>query len=153
MYLRKCTFKSFNNIVCSQNTVKLKVEPLSEYIHYEYKWTIEINETSTKCHLNFLRSNESNCSSVTSSDSSKCPQEDWTVQAIAAIYMLFSNFLLVNLVIAMFRFGIYRAILIHFCSYNAYIMLYFVKCFIYGKSSVNRIFFYKYGMAEIEFRV
>lgn len=48
-----------------------------------------------------------NCTSVTSSDPAKCPQEDWTVQAIVAIYMLFSNFLLVNLVIAMFRFEFY----------------------------------------------
>nr|XP_034321515.1 transient receptor potential cation channel subfamily M member 2-like [Crassostrea gigas] len=53
-------------------------------------------------------SNESNCTSVTSADSSKCPREDWTVQAIAAIYMLFSNFLLVNLVIAMFSYTFER---------------------------------------------
>ncbi|XP_048749949.2 transient receptor potential cation channel subfamily M member 2-like isoform X2 [Ostrea edulis] len=49
----------------------------------------------------------SDCSNVTSvwqNDPSKerCPQEDWTVSAISAIYMLFSNLLLVNLVIAMF---------------------------------------------------
>lgn len=108
----------------------------------------------------FLGSNESNCTSVTSADSSKCPREDWTVQAIAAIYMLFSNFLLVNLVIAMFRFGIYRAILIHCCSYNAFIMHYLVKCFIYSKSSVNSIFFISIqymwisiSMTQIKFRV
>lgn len=53
-------------------------------------------------------STEINCSSVTSSDPSKCPQEDWTVQAIVAIYMLFSNFLLVNLVIAMFSYTFER---------------------------------------------
>lgn len=33
----------------------------------------------------------------------RCPHDDWTVQAIAAFYLLFSNLLLVNLVIAMFR--------------------------------------------------
>ncbi|XP_062594023.1 transient receptor potential cation channel subfamily M member 2-like [Saccostrea cucullata] len=32
----------------------------------------------------------------------RCPQEDWTVGAVSALYMLFSNLLLVNLVIAMF---------------------------------------------------
>lgn len=55
---------------------------------------------------------------MTSSDPAKCPQEDWTVQAIVAIYMLFSNFLLVNLVIAMFRFEfaliVHQAILVPF---------------------------------------
>lgn len=33
----------------------------------------------------------------------RCPDNDWTVLAVAAIYLLFSNLLLVNLVIAMFR--------------------------------------------------
>lgn len=37
-----------------------------------------------------------------------CSQEDWTVQAIAGIYMLFSNLLLVNLVIAMFSYTFER---------------------------------------------
>lgn len=51
---------------------------------------------------------EGECTNITSvweSDTSKerCPQEDWTVQAVAAFYLLFSNLLLVNLVIAMFR--------------------------------------------------
>lgn len=51
---------------------------------------------------------EDKCTNITSeweSDTSKerCPQEDWTVQAVAAFYLLFSNLLLVNLVIAMFR--------------------------------------------------
>ncbi|XP_061190174.1 uncharacterized protein LOC133198035 [Saccostrea echinata] len=32
----------------------------------------------------------------------RCPREDWTVGAVSALYMLFSNLLLVNLVIAMF---------------------------------------------------
>nr|XP_022332495.1 transient receptor potential cation channel subfamily M member 2-like [Crassostrea virginica] len=32
----------------------------------------------------------------------RCPEEDWTVLAVSAFYMLFSNLLLVNLVIAMF---------------------------------------------------
>lgn len=55
------------------------------------------------------QSEETNCTNVESlweSDTSinRCPQEDWTVQAIAAIYLLFSNLLLVNLVIAMFRY-------------------------------------------------
>lgn len=48
------------------------------------------------------------CTNIThewESDTSqqRCPQEDWTIQAVAAFYMLFSNLLLVNLVIAMFR--------------------------------------------------
>lgn len=37
----------------------------------------------------------------------RCPQEDWTVQAVAAFYLLFSNLLLVNLVIAMFRWWLF----------------------------------------------
>lgn len=54
------------------------------------------------------QSDETNCTNVDTiweSDTSinRCPQEDWTVQAVAAIYLLFSNLLLVNLVIAMFR--------------------------------------------------
>lgn len=52
------------------------------------------------------------CTNVPSeweSDTSKerCPQEDWTVQAVAAFYLLFSNLLLVNLVIAMFRWWLF----------------------------------------------
>lgn len=65
-------------------------------------------------------SNESNCTSVHSADPSKCPQEDWTVQAIAAIYMLFSNFLLVNLVIAMFSF---QPICFDYCLVNNYVII------------------------------
>lgn len=43
------------------------------------------------------------CSNITSGISLvECPQEDWTVPALAAMYMLFSNILLVSLVIAMF---------------------------------------------------
>lgn len=33
----------------------------------------------------------------------RCSEADWTVQGIGAIYLLFSNLLLVNLVIAKFR--------------------------------------------------
>lgn len=55
-----------------------------------------------------LGSEPKNCSSdynTWAADTSveRCSQEDWTVQAVGAIYMLFSNLLLVNLVIAMFR--------------------------------------------------
>lgn len=51
---------------------------------------------------------EDECTNITSvweSDTStqRCPQGDWSVQAVSAAYMLFSNLLLVNLVIAMFR--------------------------------------------------
>ncbi|XP_065938117.1 transient receptor potential cation channel subfamily M member-like 2 isoform X1 [Magallana gigas] len=58
-------------------------------------------------------SDQSDCTNVTSvweSDTSinRCPQEDWTVQAVAAIYLLFSNLLLVNLVIAMFSYTFER---------------------------------------------
>ncbi|XP_052693613.1 transient receptor potential cation channel subfamily M member-like 2 [Crassostrea angulata] len=58
-------------------------------------------------------SDQSDCTNITSiweSDTSinRCPQEDWTVQAVAAIYLLFSNLLLVNLVIAMFSFTFER---------------------------------------------
>lgn len=35
----------------------------------------------------------------------RCPEEDWTVPVIAGLYMLFANLLLVNLVIAKFRYG------------------------------------------------
>lgn len=34
----------------------------------------------------------------------RCPEEDWTVPVIAALHMLFANLLLVNLVIAKFRY-------------------------------------------------
>nr|XP_034320576.1 transient receptor potential cation channel subfamily M member-like 2 isoform X2 [Crassostrea gigas] len=56
---------------------------------------------------------EDKCTNITSeweSDTSKerCPQEDWTVQAVAAFYLLFSNLLLVNLVIAMFSYTFER---------------------------------------------
>nr|XP_034320574.1 transient receptor potential cation channel subfamily M member 2-like isoform X2 [Crassostrea gigas] len=53
------------------------------------------------------------CTNITAeweSDPSKerCPHDDWTVQAIAAFYLLFSNLLLVNLVIAMFSYTFER---------------------------------------------
>ncbi|XP_062566533.1 transient receptor potential cation channel subfamily M member 2-like, partial [Saccostrea cucullata] len=38
----------------------------------------------------------------------RCPEEDWTVIAVAGFYMLFSNLLLVNLVIAMFSYTFER---------------------------------------------
>lgn len=38
----------------------------------------------------------------------RCPDNDWTVLAVAAIYLLFSNLLLVNLVIAMFSYTFER---------------------------------------------
>lgn len=46
-----------------------------------------------------------NVTSIWESDMSmnRCPHEDWTVPVVAAIFVLFSNLLLVNLVIAMFR--------------------------------------------------
>ncbi|XP_061190896.1 transient receptor potential cation channel subfamily M member 8-like [Saccostrea echinata] len=55
----------------------------------------------------------SDCTNITSvweADPSidRCPQEDWTVLAISAFYMLFSNLLLVNLVIAMFSYTFER---------------------------------------------
>ncbi|XP_065924094.1 transient receptor potential cation channel subfamily M member 2 isoform X3 [Magallana gigas] len=58
-------------------------------------------------------SDQSDCTNITSiweADPSinRCPQEDWTVQAVAAIYLLFSNLLLVNLVIAMFSYTFER---------------------------------------------
>nr|XP_034319165.1 transient receptor potential cation channel subfamily M member-like 2 isoform X2 [Crassostrea gigas] len=54
-----------------------------------------------------------NCTLVKSeweADSSveRCPDQDWTVLAVAAIYLLFSNLLLVNLVIAMFSYTFER---------------------------------------------
>lgn len=52
----------------------------------------------------FSGSDLPSCSNVTSGTSLiECPQEDWTVPTVAAMYMLFSNILLVSLVIAMFR--------------------------------------------------
>ncbi|XP_056003652.1 transient receptor potential cation channel subfamily M member 2-like [Ostrea edulis] len=62
----------------------------------------------------FLEGNDlSDCSNVTSvwqNDPSidRCPQEDWTVSTISALYMLFSNLLLVNLVIAKFSYTFER---------------------------------------------
>lgn len=51
-----------------------------------------------------------NVTSIWESDMStnRCPHEDWTVQFIAAIFVLFSNLLLVNLVIAMFSYTFER---------------------------------------------
>lgn len=48
---------------------------------------------------------ECNVTSIWESDMStnRCPHEDWTVPFIAGVFVLFSNLLLVNLVIAMFR--------------------------------------------------
>nr|XP_034318676.1 transient receptor potential cation channel subfamily M member 2-like [Crassostrea gigas] len=56
---------------------------------------------------------EGECTNITTeweSDTSqqRCPQEDWTVQAVSAAYMLFTNLLLVNLVIAMFSYTFER---------------------------------------------
>ncbi|XP_052693640.1 transient receptor potential cation channel subfamily M member 2-like [Crassostrea angulata] len=58
-------------------------------------------------------SNQTDCTSnpkewETDFSKTRCPQEDWTVYAIVAIYMLFSNILLVNLVIAMFSYTFER---------------------------------------------
>lgn len=51
-----------------------------------------------------------NVTSIWESDMSmdRCPHEDWTVPFIAAIFVLFSNLLLVNLVIAMFSYTFER---------------------------------------------
>uniref|UniRef100_A0A8W8J6Q0 Ion transport domain-containing protein n=1 Tax=Magallana gigas TaxID=29159 RepID=A0A8W8J6Q0_MAGGI len=72
---------------------------------------------------------DANCTknrTIWENDPSKngCLQEDWTVQAIAGIYVLFSSLLLVNLVIAMFRVRENSEKLWHFqrytviCDYN-----------------------------------
>lgn len=45
---------------------------------------------------------------ITTRTKNGCSQEDWTVQAIAGIYVLFSNLLLVNLVIVMFSYKFER---------------------------------------------
>ncbi|XP_062596063.1 transient receptor potential cation channel subfamily M member-like 2 [Saccostrea cucullata] len=55
----------------------------------------------------------SDCTNITSvwevdPSIDRCPQEDWTVLAVSAFYMLFSNLLLVNLVIAMFSYTFER---------------------------------------------
>nr|XP_034320577.1 transient receptor potential cation channel subfamily M member-like 2 [Crassostrea gigas] len=77
-------------------------------IYYPY-WQLygELNLDSLK------GNDDGECTNITSvweSDTSKerCPQEDWTVQAVAAFYLLFSNLLLVNLVIAMFSYTFER---------------------------------------------
>ncbi|XP_078329891.1 transient receptor potential cation channel subfamily M member 2-like [Crassostrea virginica] len=52
------------------------------------------------------------CTNVTSEWESglmeRCPQKDWTVSGITGVYLLFSNLLLVNLVIAMFSYTFER---------------------------------------------
>lgn len=59
-------------------------------------------------HIYFTGSEQPNCNnsaSLVNSNSSmtRCPQEDWTVPVVAAVYLLLSNLLLINLVIAKFR--------------------------------------------------
>lgn len=56
----------------------------------------------------FPGSEQPNCNNSASlvnrdSSMSRCPQEDWTVPVVAAVYLLLSNLLLINLVIAKFR--------------------------------------------------
>ncbi|XP_062590923.1 transient receptor potential cation channel subfamily M member 2-like, partial [Saccostrea cucullata] len=77
-------------------------------IYYPY-WQL-YGETNNE----FLEGKDlSSCTNVTTiweNDTSieRCPKEDWTVSAISAIYMLLSNLLLVNLVIAMFSYTFER---------------------------------------------
>lgn len=69
-----------------------------------------------------------NVTSIWESDMSmnRCPHEDWTVPVVAAIFVLFSNLLLVNLVIAMFSYTFERVMKIakkvwHFQRYTVII--------------------------------
>ncbi|XP_061190311.1 transient receptor potential cation channel subfamily M member 8-like [Saccostrea echinata] len=73
-----------------------------EIIYYPY-WQLH-GETNNKYLEGGIQTSCTNVSSVWKTDPSidRCPEEDWTVSAIAAIYVLFSNLVLVNLVIAMF---------------------------------------------------
>lgn len=64
--------------------------------------------------LNYLEGSEqpncNNSASLVNSNSSmtRCPQEDWTVPVVAAVYLLLSNLLLINLVIAKFSYTFER---------------------------------------------
>lgn len=69
------------------------------------KWRGSYGPFLLKC---FSGSNQDNCSNNSSlwkADPSmeRCPQQDFSVQVIAGIYMMFTNLLLVNIVIAKFR--------------------------------------------------
>ncbi|XP_062599241.1 transient receptor potential cation channel subfamily M member 4-like, partial [Saccostrea cucullata] len=92
---------------------------------------------------------QSDCTNITSiwsSDPSqeRCPREDWTVVLIAAFYMLFSNLLLVNLVIAMFSytFGRVKSNSEKLWMFERYVV---IKDFEYRKPSlINIICFLSY---------
>lgn len=73
-------------------------------LHYLVDFRHE-NYILISCYLHlFSGSDLPSCSNITAGESLvECPQEDWTVPGLAAMYMLFSNILLVSLVIAMFR--------------------------------------------------
>lgn len=55
----------------------------------------------------FAGSNQDNCSNNRSiweavPSTERCPQQDWTVPVVAGLYMMFTNLLLVNIVIVQF---------------------------------------------------
>ena len=70
-----------------------------------------LKKSKSGIRLSFLffkaRDDEFECTNVTSVWESgameRCPEKDWTVSAVTGVYLLLSNLLLVNLVIAMFR--------------------------------------------------
>lgn len=73
---------------------------------YIIVWTFK-QQNLTFINVHWIGNDQTDCNvtSIWESDMSmdRCPHEDWTVPFIAAIFVLFSNLLLVNLVIAMFR--------------------------------------------------
>ncbi|XP_062566531.1 transient receptor potential cation channel subfamily M member-like 2, partial [Saccostrea cucullata] len=71
-------------------------------IYYPY-WQLQ-GESNNKYLEGGILTSCTNVTSVWEADPSidRCPEKDWTVSAISAIYILFSNLVLVNLVIAMF---------------------------------------------------
>nr|XP_022311194.1 uncharacterized protein LOC111116490 [Crassostrea virginica] len=77
-------------------------------IYYPY-W-----QMYAELNLEFLeaRDDEFECTNVTSVWESgameRCPEKDWTVSAVTGVYLLLSNLLLVNLVIAMFSYTFER---------------------------------------------
>lgn len=71
-----------------------------------------------KCYSFYKGDDPGECTNVTSEWEAgikdRCPHKDWTVSAVSGVYLLFSNLLLVNLVIAMFRYELFSEGILNF---------------------------------------
>ncbi|XP_062596064.1 transient receptor potential cation channel subfamily M member 2-like [Saccostrea cucullata] len=91
--------------IWSGNWVNWRIWTIIYYPYWQLYGEIN-NEFLEGQELDSCTQNETIWKADTSQD--RCPQEDWTVIAVAGFYMLFSNLLLVNLVIAMFSYTFER---------------------------------------------